>query len=190
MLLLMINISIFLQKTRNFFLQMLEKFSDDVMQYEDVKLLSAGRAIIPVDAIVSKASEKLICIQEAQSAGKFTEKEPCIRDLILVELCHWFNTEFFDWVNNLPCKVCGSEDRKLTRQEVEDNERVEIGICCGQETKFYRYNDVAKLLISRRGRCGEYANCFTFLCRCLDFDSRIVHSFFDHVWTEVCFKNK
>lgn len=35
------------------------------------------------------------------------------------------------------------------------------------------------------GRCGEYANCFTFFCRCLKFDARLVVATFDHVWTEV-----
>lgn len=57
--------------------------------------------------------------------------------------------------------------------------------CCNIQSKFYRYNDVALLLKSRRGRCGEYANCFTFLCRCLGYDARLCHATFDHVWTEV-----
>lgn len=57
--------------------------------------------------------------------------------------------------------------------------------CCNTQTKFYRYNDVAQLLLTRKGRCGEYANCFTFLCRCLGYEARLVQATFDHVWTEV-----
>ncbi|XP_067631339.1 peptide-N(4)-(N-acetyl-beta-glucosaminyl)asparagine amidase [Eurosta solidaginis] len=171
--------------TNNAFLQSLEHHSDEVMQYEDEKLLAAGRALIPIDELTQKASEKLIAFQEQMNATASNEKEPCIRDLIIVELCNWFNTEFFEWVNNVPCCVCGNEDSKLQRTQTEDDVRVEISFCCGQETKFYRYNDIAQLLVSRKGRCGEYANCFTFLCRCLDYEARLVYSRFDHVWTEV-----
>lgn len=161
------------------------------MQYEDDKLLAAGRELIPIDDLTQKASEKLMAMQEDEANSEraapnsIAKKDYYIRDLILVELVNWFNTEFFEWVNNLPCKVCGSEDIKLKRTQTEGECRVEVGICCGQETKFYRYNDITQLLVSRRGRCGEYANCFTFLCRCLDYDARIVHSLFDHVWAEV-----
>ncbi|XP_073848899.1 N-glycanase Pngl [Musca autumnalis] len=176
-------------RTTNKFLESLEHYSDSVMQYEDEKLLAAGRQLIPIDELTQKASETLLKIQEesanAVEEGKPAIKEPCIRDLILVELVAWFKNEFFEWVNCLPCKVCGSEESKLRRTVTEGDVRVEVGICCGQETKFHRYNDIAQLLVSRKGRCGEFANCFTFLCRCLDYDARIVHPLFDHVWTEV-----
>lgn len=63
---------------------------------------------------------------------------------------------------------------------------MQVLYCCNTQTKFYRYNDVAQLLLTRKGRCGEYANCFTFLCRCLGYEARLVQATFDHVWTEVC----
>ncbi|XP_053965850.1 peptide-N(4)-(N-acetyl-beta-glucosaminyl)asparagine amidase [Anastrepha ludens] len=171
--------------TNNTFLQSLELQSDAVMQYEDEQLLAAGRALIPIDDLTQKASEKLIAFQERIAEGACNEKEPCIRDLIVIELCNWFKTEFFEWVNNIPCRVCGSEESKLVRTQTEGDLRVEVSFCCGQDTKFYRYNDVAQLLVTRKGRCGEFANCFTFFCRCLDYDARLVSPRFDHVWTEV-----
>ncbi|XP_039499821.1 peptide-N(4)-(N-acetyl-beta-glucosaminyl)asparagine amidase isoform X2 [Drosophila santomea] len=163
----------------------LELYSDAVMQYEDELLLATGRTLIPVEELTETASEKLIDIQDQIASGQRQEKEPCVRDLLLVELVNWFNTQFFQWVNNIPCRVCGNEESKLRRTQREGDIRVEVTVCCGQESKFYRYNDISQLLVSRKGRCGEYANCFTFLCRALDYDARIVHSHFDHVWTEV-----
>ncbi|KAJ7533661.1 hypothetical protein O6H91_13G059000 [Diphasiastrum complanatum] len=57
---------------------------------------------------------------------------------------------------------------------------------CGAVSRFPRYNDPVKLLQTRSGRCGEWANCFTFYCRSLGYQARLVMDFTDHVWTE-CF---
>lgn len=66
--------------------------------------------------------------------------------------------------------------------------RVELFRCkvCSKITRFPRYNDPLKLVETKRGRCGEWANCFTLYCRAFGYESRLILDFTDHVWTE-CF---
>ncbi|XP_053676880.1 peptide-N(4)-(N-acetyl-beta-glucosaminyl)asparagine amidase [Anopheles nili] len=172
----------------NALLHQLELLSDQVMQYEDELLLASGKSMVPIDTLTSKAKSKLAQWRQLLSGTNTTtgeQQEPSEEDILLEELTAWFRADFFVWVNALPCTVCGNEKTQLVQSTVEDGVRVEVYRCCGQLRHFYRYNDVEKLLQTRRGRCGEWANCFTFLCRCLGYDARYVFSTGDHVWTEV-----
>uniref|UniRef100_U5EUG5 Peptide-N(4)-(N-acetyl-beta-glucosaminyl)asparagine amidase n=1 Tax=Corethrella appendiculata TaxID=1370023 RepID=U5EUG5_9DIPT len=172
-------------KTSNSFLQSLETYSDNVMQYEDKELQAYGLSLIPVETLKLKASENLRKIQKMVLVGKYNEEEPWLTDLLLEELTAWFKSSFFRWINALTCTVCGNEKTQLVNTTVENGTRVENYSCCQRIFKFYRYNDIEKLLQTRSGRCGEFANCFTFFCRCLGFDARFVYFSGDHVWTEV-----
>lgn len=159
-----------------------------MQQYEDDRLQYYGRKIIPLATLTENAINNMRQVQKQQ--GKHSTcgeaiKDPCLRDWILVELTKWFNEKFFTWVNTIPCKICGKDDSRSKSTLIENDVRVELLMCCNTSTKFCRYNDIVELLKTRKGRCGEYANCFTFLCRCLDYDARLVHANFDHVWTEV-----
>lgn len=58
-------------------------------------------------------------------------------------------------------------------------------MCEANTTTFPRYNKAAKLLETRKGRCGEYANLFGLFCRSVGFETRLVLDWSDHLWTEV-----
>ncbi|EFJ38668.1 hypothetical protein SELMODRAFT_402768 [Selaginella moellendorffii] len=107
------------------------------------------------------------------------------------QLLHWFKTSF-KWVNSTSFDFCASNTHHIGMGEpsAEDLQfgasRVEIHSCelCGTVTRFPRYNSPAKLMETQCGRCGEWANCFTFYCVALGYNARLVLDFTDHVWTE------
>ncbi|XP_062145364.1 peptide-N(4)-(N-acetyl-beta-glucosaminyl)asparagine amidase-like [Alnus glutinosa] len=106
--------------------------------------------------------------------------------------------EFFcgyaDWVDAPPCDGCRSKTRRqgtgsLLSSEIQYGaSRVELYLCsvCSRITRFPRYTDPLKLVETRRGRCGEWSNCFTLYCRAFGYKSRLIYGFTDHGWTE-CF---
>ncbi|KAL3079213.1 hypothetical protein niasHT_007299 [Heterodera trifolii] len=107
-------------------------------------------------------------------------------------LLGWFHG-FFSWVNQSKCEKCGVEGKPagggIPSEEERRNgaDRVELFRCdkCGDQIRFPRYNDPLKLLETRKGRCGEYANCFTLCCRSMGFQTRWISDNLDHVWVEV-----
>ena len=131
--------------------------------------------------------------EDRHDALKEPGPPPSIRDLLLLELLAWFKQDFFTWVDAPPCHSCNGKTHNVGMVEPTPAEklygagRVENYRCaaCGEHTRFPRYNHPEMLLDTRRGRCGEWANCFTLCCRALGYEARYVLDWTDHVWTEV-----
>ena len=118
-------------------------------------------------------------------------------DHLVKELLRWFKEEFFTWVNKPPCDKCGNSDqnkiRRLQARKAFRKEHlegwasvVEIYKCleCNAPIVFARYNKAETLIRERRGRCGEWNNCFLSILRSLDIESRYIRNMEDHVWCE------
>ena len=171
------------------FLRRIQSTMAHVMMYEDPNLQHKARTIIPVATLREKAEGRLHC----SSSGRRNVCETSLDDCLVMELLDWFKTSFFKWVDSPPCDTCGGGTHHAgsadptPAEETWGGGRVETHRCdtCGTLTRFPRYNHPGKLLETRRGRCGEWANCFTLCCRALGFEARYVLDWTDHVWTEV-----
>lgn len=155
-------------------------------EYDDPELQRQALAVIPVAVLEERARKH--CEVATDDAKDY-------RNSLLVMLLIWFKQEFFKWVNQPPCDRCqGATDgiggSAPTPEEAKYRAgMVEMYKCknmsCGAITRFPRYNHAGKLLQTRRGRCGEWAQCFTLCCRAMKFEARFVNDWTDHVWTEV-----
>jgi hypothetical protein len=150
--------------------------------YENKQMQEEALQRIPVDKLHERARAN-------------PSPMPLYQDELVKQLLHWFKREFFTWMNQPRCSACDHDKTRSVRTEgpitAEERAgqagRVEVYQCpaCGAFTRCPRYNDPVKLLDTRTGRCGEWANCFTLCCRAMGFEARYVVDVTDHVWTEV-----
>ncbi|KAM3378358.1 peptide-N(4)-(N-acetyl-beta-glucosaminyl)asparagine amidase isoform X1 [Capsicum galapagoense] len=167
--------------------QRIRPYVNQVQMYEDPHRQEMARKTVPVDTLEEKA---LISLGRE---GNYKPTKVEQDNAFLLQLLFWFK-QSFRWVNAPPCDSCGKETSNQGRGVANPSEtlygasRVELYCCnwCSNITRFPRYNDPLKLLETRKGRCGEWANCFTLYCRAFGYDSRLILDFTDHVWTE-CF---
>uniref|UniRef100_A0A7S2WZ30 Transglutaminase-like domain-containing protein n=1 Tax=Chloropicon primus TaxID=1764295 RepID=A0A7S2WZ30_9CHLO len=162
-----------------------------IYRYEDAHLQEEAVAHIPLDEIASRTQERI----DASVGALSVERD--FQDVQVMVLMKWFKREFFQWVDRLPCRRCGnpqtepvasSELSRPTREETLGGAtRVELYRCplCKTISRFPRLNDPRQLLRTRRGRCGEWANCFGLVLRSLGYEVRWVRDWSDHVWCEV-----
>ncbi|XP_029977006.1 peptide-N(4)-(N-acetyl-beta-glucosaminyl)asparagine amidase isoform X1 [Salarias fasciatus] len=176
-----------LESSMSFFVTLQSNFQH-VMLYENAELQQKARSAMPHQEMSSAAQSKL---EEARRADPGCRVG--LEDFLVVELLRWFKQDFFSWVDSLPCGRCGGPTQNSgslgpTPEDLRwGAQRVENHFCsgCQLSTRFPRYNNPEKLLQTRRGRCGEWANCFTLCCRAVGLEARYVWDSTDHVWTEV-----
>eukprot|EP01080_Neovahlkampfia_damariscottae_P001488 gene1488-12105_t len=167
----------------NQFLYRLYSSLQQSAQYYDEGMKKVALQVIPVSSITKKAKESYESQQDSTS----------YRDEIVKQLLSWFKGEFFSWVNAPNCDHCQSPTKCIGMSQPTEEEKqglagqVEVFECssCKKLTRFPRYNNAAKLLQTKRGRCGEWAQAFTLCCTAMGFDARYVLDWTDHVWTEV-----
>ncbi|CAI5464716.1 unnamed protein product [Closterium sp. Yama58-4] len=148
----------------------------NVMQYEDPSRQTKARSLIPLQQLEEVAAVSLA------KQGQYQPSEGEFRDAVLRQLLVWFKS-WFRWLDSPPCPRCRTPTCAFHGSGTPSNEdllwggeRVELHRCkqCGTVARFVRYNDPAKLLDTREGRCGEWANAFTLCCRALGYDARQV----------------
>lgn len=176
--------------TNNSLLLKIERLFNDVLEYEDEDLQEYAREQIPIVTLQLLALERVRENQKLIKTGEHKGPDLPFDIALIMELMSWFKYKFFKWVDQPSCEGCGghtSFSNMLTVTTDKETCRMEVYNCgsCPVGAKFVRYNDPRTLLHTRRGRCGEWANCFALLARALGYDTRLVYDTTDHVWCEI-----
>ncbi|XP_039758974.1 peptide-N(4)-(N-acetyl-beta-glucosaminyl)asparagine amidase isoform X2 [Pararge aegeria] len=176
--------------TQNSLLLKIQTLFNNMLQYEDEDLQQTAREHIPLVTLQLMALDRMREQQRKIKTGELKGHDMSFDIALLLELLGWFKHKFFTWIDQPDCTSCGGTTTFLNNASLKSKTetcRVEVYKCveCATVCKFPRYNDVRTLLHTRCGRCGEWANCFTLLCRALGYDTRYVYDTTDHVWCEV-----
>lgn len=118
------------------------------------------------------------------------------QDLMVLELLDYFRNRFFTWITKPQCEVCTNTDniesvgiKPPPQPNPDEITRIEVYKCtrCNRGVEFPRIENPVTLLSTRKGRCGEWVNCFMLILTALigsETEIRYVWNHEDHVWCE------
>lgn len=128
------------------------------------------------------------------------EKPVGYQDLMVLELLDYFRNHFFTWITKPPCEACNKDDAIQStgiepppHNNPDEITRIEVYKCtrCDKRVEFPRINNPVSLLSTRKGRCGEWVNCFMLIFMLIltaligtETEVRYVWNYEDHVWCE------
>ncbi|WPK26672.1 hypothetical protein PUMCH_004031 [Australozyma saopauloensis] len=118
-------------------------------------------------------------------------------DHLVLETLRYFKEDFFRWINKPECPNCRSDGDNMESlgagRPTTPGPHL-IGVIeqyrcrdCSREVSFPRMNNPVSLLETRRGRCGEWVNCFMLVLKAVlgtDLKLRYIWNYEDHVWCE------
>ncbi|VDK23501.1 unnamed protein product [Taenia asiatica] len=146
----------------NTLLSKLENYRHDVALYANPAYQALARKAVPLDSLLKEAAE--LNKTSPTKVGPYS---------LLRALLRWFKEDFFTWVQDRVCDKCGSVMTSISGLPTEAESKegsahlVEIYTCptssLHPQKRFPRFNNPAKLLQTKEGRCGEWAGCFCFI---------------------------
>ncbi|OJD30390.1 pngase family [Diplodia corticola] len=178
------------------FRKFMRSLSENPLRWNNPDLLDKALAYVPLDVLHRQAESECEALRiDAKSYSPARRPILGFQDCVIRALLRWFKRSFFAWVDNPTCSCCGSKTTPLGMAAPRLDEmtggarQVEAyrceNDCCGNHERFPRYTDPFILLRTRKGRSGEWAQCFSMLCHAIGARVRWVWNAEDHAWTEV-----
>ncbi|OBA19046.1 hypothetical protein METBIDRAFT_33664 [Metschnikowia bicuspidata var. bicuspidata NRRL YB-4993] len=166
----------------------IQRISHDLKHYDISESLEKALDLIDLDKIYAGVYQR-----EMSSVNTALGYE----DLVVLETLRYFKADFFSWVNRPACPKCKKDGDNIQPKgseappEINPDEIsvIEVYTCidCNQRVEFPRINNPARLLETRRGRCGEWVNCFMLILKAIlgpEVPTRYIWNAEDHVWCE------